>query len=193
MDKAGHLKGFKGDWQEVITKIVDNFNEIHVKSVNRLSIFNYWFLNIVFLSKTPIKSQNQFFLTIPAWTTFRQLPYRTQPTEQHWILHKSLEDVIQLSPIEILLLVILEWCLSTMTLYRSKKLVKESKSQPSRSLHSPTYSVRSPSGVWGVLGLNSDLTRIFFGWRSGQFWKSESEFSPRTVLGHSPQTKFGLS
>ena len=66
MDKADHLKGFKGDWQEVITKIVDNFNEIHVKSVNRLSIFNYWFLNIVFLSKTPIKSQNQFFLTIPA-------------------------------------------------------------------------------------------------------------------------------
>ena len=94
------------------------------KELIGLSIFNYWLLNIVFPFKTTIKSQNQFFLTIPAWTTFRQLPYSTQPTEQHWILHKWLADIILLSQIEILLLVILEWCLNTMTLYRSKKLVK---------------------------------------------------------------------
>ena len=38
MDKAGHLKGFKVQVIDkgVITKIVDNFNEIHVKRVNRV-------------------------------------------------------------------------------------------------------------------------------------------------------------
>ena len=76
----------------------------------------------------------------------------------------------------------------------------------SRSLHSPTYSVRSPSGVRGLRGQSSDSPQTKFGLflaeaeaklenPSPSLVLGQSEDSPRTArtLGLSPDGVCGLN